>query len=198
MQEFDQGNGSSRFAFFLAFSSFSVVSLALIFTCPYSFHMFMPSVLIDLHCRQDTYPTWGQPSQAAWSGRQPHTNTSLQSQYQQPYHDPNQQYQESYYDPNPPGESRILGSGYTTHSPPRSSGFNSSPTLVPNATYVASKPTPNSTSIASNSSTPTGPSTYSLPTTGMGTSPHEFAQRSGDAPRPPSTGPGTPSGIDPS
>lgn len=187
---------------FLAFSSFSVVSLALAIAYPYLFHPFIPSVLIDLHCRQDTHPTWGQPSQAMWSGGQPHTNTSLQSQYQQPYRDPNQQYQESYYDPNPPGESRILGSGYTTQSPPRPSGVSSSPTFVPNATYVASnpatKPMPNSTYIASNSSTPTGPSTYSLPTTGISTSPPEFAQRSGDAQRLPSTGSGMPSGIDPS
>jgi len=138
--------------------------------------------------RQDTQPTWGQPSQASWSGGQSPTNTSLQPQYQSPYHDPNTQYQESYYDPNPPAESRILGSGYVVQSPPRSIGGNSNPNLVPNTTHVA----PNSTTKPAS----TGSSTYTLPTTGT-SPPPEFAQRSYDAPRPPSTGAGTPSGIDP-
>ncbi|KAG0695042.1 hypothetical protein DFH29DRAFT_880306 [Suillus ampliporus] len=124
--------------------------------------------------RQDTQPTWGQASQSSWSSGQPHTNTSSQVQYQPLYHDPTLQPQEPYYDPNPPGE--------TQHIPPN----------------PATKPIPNSTSIASNSPTYTGSSTYSPPTTGMGMlPPPELAQRSGDIPRPPSTGAGTPSGINP-
>jgi hypothetical protein len=52
---------------------------------------------------------------------------------------------------------------------------------------------------SNNSSTFIGSSTYTPPATGMDTSPPpEFAQRSAEAPRPPSTGAGTPSGIDPS
>lgn len=149
--------------------------------------------------RQDIQPAWGQASQSSWSGGQPHTNTSSQVQYQPSYHDPTLQPQEPYYDPNPPGESRW-------QSPPRGGNSNptpnSNPSLVPSTTYIppnpATKPIPNSTSIASNSPTYTGSSTYSPPTTGMGTSPPpELAQRSGDTPRPPSTGAGTPSGIDP-
>lgn len=134
-----------------------------------------------------TQPTWGQTSQPSWGGGQP------------------VQHQESYYDPNPPGDSGIRGSGW--QSPPRASGGNSNPrtnsvpTLAPSATYTppnfATKPIPNSTSVASNSPTYAGSSTYSPPTTGMGTSPPpELARRSGDTPRPPSTGVGTPSGID--
>ncbi|KAG1736036.1 hypothetical protein EDB19DRAFT_1723340 [Suillus lakei] len=151
--------------------------------------------------RQDTQPTWGQTSQPTWGGGQP---TSSQPQYQSSYHDPNPQHQESYYDPNSPGESGIRGSGW--QSPPRTGGGNSNstnsiPTLVPSATYVppnfATKPITNSTSVASNSPTYARSSTYSPPTTGMGTSPPpELARRSGDTPRPPSTGVGTPSGID--
>ncbi|KAG1863785.1 hypothetical protein F4604DRAFT_1586677 [Suillus subluteus] len=121
---------------------------------------------------QDTQPTWGQSSQPSWGGGQP-----TQSQYQSSYHDPNPQHQESYYDPNPPVDSGIRGSGW--QSPPRPGGgnanlrTNSVPTLAPRS------------------------STYSPPTTGMGTSPPpELARRSGDTSRPPSTGVGTPGGID--
>ncbi|KAJ8583469.1 hypothetical protein M405DRAFT_845796 [Rhizopogon salebrosus TDB-379] len=144
--------------------------------------------------RQDTQPTWGQPSQPSWSGGQRQTNTSLQPQYQSTHHSSNPQYQESYYDPNPPDESGIYGSVYTGQSPPRPGGGNSNPSLVPNTTYItpnpATKPIPNSTSMTSNnSSTFIGSSTYTLPATGMDTSPpSKFAQQSIDAPRPPSTG----------
>lgn len=137
--------------------------------------------------RQDTQPTWGQTSQPSWGGVQP------------------TQHQESYYDPNPPGESGIRGSGW--QSPPRPGGGNSNPrtnsvpTLAPSATYAppnfTTQTVPNSASVASNSPTYAGLSTYSPPNTGMGTSPPpELARRSGDTPRPPSTGVGTPSGID--
>ncbi|KAG2338857.1 hypothetical protein BDR05DRAFT_917769 [Suillus weaverae] len=135
--------------------------------------------------RQDTQPTWGQTSQPSWGGGQP------------------TQHQESYYDPNPPGESGIRGSGW--QSPPRPGGGSSNPrantvpTLSPSATYAppnfATRPVPNS--VAINSPTYAKSSPYSPPTTGMGTSPPpELAQQSGDTPRPPSTGVGTPSGID--
>lgn len=149
--------------------------------------------------RQDTQPTWGQSSQPSWGSGQP-----TQPQYQQSYYDPNPQHQESYYDTNPPGDSGIRGSGW--QSPPRpgggnsNSGTNSIPTLAPSATYVppnVTKPIVNSTSVASNSPTYAGSLTYSPPTTGMGTPPPpELGRRSGDIPRPSSTGVGTPSGID--
>lgn len=149
--------------------------------------------------RQDTQPTWGQSSQPSWGGGQP-----TQPQYQSSYHDPNLQHQESYYDPNPPVDNGVRGSGWQS---PRPGGGNSNPrtnsvpTLAPSATYAppnfATKPIPDSTSVASNSPTYAGPSTYSPPTTSMGTSPPpELARRSGDTPRPPSTGVGTQGGID--
>jgi len=155
---------------------------------------------MNLCYRQDTQPTWGQSSQPAWGGEQ-----STQPQYQSSYHDPNLQHQESYYDPNPPVDSGIRGSGWQT--PPRPGGgdsnprMNSLPTIAPSATYLppnfATKPIPNSTSVASNSPTHAGSSTYSPPTTGMSTSPPpELFRRSGDTPRSPSMGVGTPSGID--
>lgn len=150
--------------------------------------------------RQDTQPTWGQSSQSSWGGGQP-----TQSQSQSSYHDPNPQHQESYYDPNPPVDSGIRGSGW--QSPPRPSGGNSNtrtnsvPTLAPSATYIppnfATKPIPNPTSVAGSSPTYAGSSTYSPLITGMSASPPpELARRSGDTPRSPSTGVGTPGGID--
>jgi hypothetical protein len=104
-------------------------------------------------------------------------------------------------------DSGIHGSGWQSF--PRAVGGNSTPkrnsdpTLAPSATYTppnfATKPVTNSTSVTGNSPTYAGSSTYSPPTTmtGMVTSPPpEFARWSGDTPRPPSTGVGTPSIID--
>ncbi|KAG1725402.1 uncharacterized protein EDB91DRAFT_1062246 [Suillus paluster] len=87
----------------------------------------------------------------------------------QPHTSSQIQYQPSYHDPNPQPQEPY----YDPNPPGDSRIYGSGPTYA-------------------------GSSMYNPPTTGMGTSPPpELARRSGDIPRPPSTGVGTPSGIDP-